>query len=93
MGWNGRMKRGRGEKEEKYVERQKIKDQLNSIAETQYSRIFIKCIHYIKSKLPNNGGNGVPTDHVLSSNQASSTRIGLHLIKLSKWSGPMGTPK
>lgn len=39
------MKRGRGEKEEKYVERQKIKDQLNSIAETQYSRIFIKYIH------------------------------------------------
>lgn len=41
-------------------------------------------------KLPNNGGNGVPTGHILSSNQASSTRIDLHLFKLSKWRGSHG---
>lgn len=34
-------------------------------------------------KLPNNGGD--TTDHILSSNQAFSTRIGLPLINLSKW--------
>lgn len=44
-------------------------------------------------KLPNNGENGVLTNHILSSNQASNTRIGLHLIKLLlKWRGPMETP-
>lgn len=33
-------------------------------------------------KLPNNRGDKVPTGHLLSSKEASTTRVGLRLIEL-----------
>ena len=39
------------------------------------------------SEITNNWGNSVPFDHLLS-NEASSTRIGLHLIELLTKGGP-----
>ena len=40
-------------------------------------------------KSPNNEGDRVPTGHLLSPNEASSTRIGLYLIELLAKEGPM----
>ena len=44
-------------------------------------------------KSPDNGEDGVPTQHILLPNEASSTGIGLHTIELLFKEGPMGTPK
>ena len=44
-------------------------------------------------KLPNNGEDRVPIDHLLSPNEATSTRARLHLIQvLPKGVGPMEIP-
>ena len=41
---------------------------------------------------PSNGGDRVPTGHLLSPNEASSTRIGSHPIKLLAKAVPLKSP-
>ena len=46
-------------------------------------------------ELPNNGGDRAPTGHLLSPNEASSPKIGLHIIELLAkgipWESPNNT--
>lgn len=77
-GWKGRNRRSGGE----VRLTEGTKGNLRNSMETQYSRNFLKYRNSILMEFPNNKGDRVPTGHLLSSKEASSTRTGLHPIEL-----------
>ena len=72
----------------------KIYGYLKGGIETKCSSDFLKYMWAILKKSPKNEGDGVPTSHLLSPNDGSSTRTELNPIELLACQmGPMKIPK
>lgn len=53
------------------------------LMEAGYSGDFLKCMKVVPRRFPNNGGDSVPTDHLLS--QTRLPILGLGCFQLSCW--------